>query len=251
MINPVCSIFFHNYYGSHASWMDYFAKTISFPSNLYYNMVEDSMYNLADAEKIFTGGFKPGQQNQINKVIVRQSSNKGKDIGGKMVLLDACSQLNLPTRYGLFLHDKKSPYKANNTTWTTNLLAIAEDGFSRKALRLFEDHPNTGIVTATGNTSNEYDHGMQSFKSNNNVLLTELQKRFAISTDSFQYVTGTMFWFRMEPISQFFKKYPPLQIREMLEQGNIMDEYAGTYTHSWERLLCWIITGQQYSIKTI
>ncbi len=251
MLQPVCSIFFHNYYGAHQAWLDYFEKTLSFPANLYYNLAEDSIYNIDSAEQQVLQAYQPSPGQMIRRIIVRQSPNKGKDIGGKMVLLDAYQQLQMPTPYGLLLHDKKSPYKANNTVWADNLFAIASKDFSNRALQVFADEPTTGIITATGNTADEYDHGTGLFKSNNRSLLPGLLEHYQIKPATYQFATGTMFWFRMAPAAIFFKKVNPLAIRAQLETGNITDEQAGTYTHSWERLLSWMITAQHYLIKTI
>jgi len=248
---PPCSIFFHNYYGSHESWMNYFTKNLTFSANLYYNMVEDSMYNRDLVESSFFNQYQPASNDSVKKLVVRQSSNKGKDIGGKLVLLDAFQRLGMQTKYGLFLHDKKSPYKVNSTTWAKNLFTIATPPLSQLALQYFEDNPRVGIVAAKGSITDDYDYEEKSFKTNNRLLLPVLLDQFAIKPASFQYVAGTMFWFRMTPVNLFFEKHAPLKIREMLEQGNVMDEYKGTNTHSWERLLCWIITGQNYTIKTI
>jgi lipopolysaccharide biosynthesis protein len=249
-MKPLCSIFFHNYYGANQSWLDYF-ENISFPANLYYNIAEDSLYNTEPGSLDFSSHYKTGNSTHLKEVFFRQSPNQGKDIGGKLVLMDAYQKLGLQTEYGLFLHDKKSPYKANSETWASNLLKIAEKGFAENALKLFKNKPGTGIVTANGNTGNEFDYAANDFKSNNKILLPELQKMFDINPTDYGYVNGTMFWFRMEPLTNFFQKNPPLQIRAMLEKGNVSDEYQGTYTHSWERLLCWIITSQNYTIKTI
>ena len=248
MASALCSIFFHNYYGSHQSWLAYFKKNISFPVNLYYNITEDSIYNLDTAIADFRDN---ADSSNINNIFILQSPNKGKDIGGKLVLLDAYQKLGLQTEYGLFLHDKKSPYKANNETWADNLLKIAERSSAENALKLFNNKKDTGIVAANGTVGNEFDYAANSFRSNNKLLLPELQNQFGIHPTDFKYVNGTMFWSRMKPLEVFFEKNTPLKIRAMLEKGNVSDEYAGTYTHSWERLLCWIITGQHYTIKTI
>lgn len=249
-MSPLCSIFFHNYYGSHPSWMNYFEKNISFPAYLYYNITEESIYNTEQATADLCS-YKPNVNGNLKKIIVRQSPNKGKDIGGKLVLLDAFLKLGMQTEYGLFLHDKKSPYKANNQTWANNLLKIAEKSFSEQALALLKNKQDTGIVTANGNIGNEFDYTTNHFRSTNKQLLPELQNMFDIHPLDFWYVNGTMFWFRMEPLVNFFEKNAPLKIRAMLEKGNVTDENLGTYTHSWERLLCWIITSQNYTIKTI
>ena len=249
-MNPICSIFFHNYYGNHKYWLDYFIEKIKIPSILYYNVVSESIYNLDENINEIVELSK-AEKGNICKIVFRQSSNKGKDIGGKMLLLDSYQKLGMGTEYGLFLHDKKSLYKANNTTWANELFKIIEPNFQKKTLQLLIENKNIGIVAAPGSLINEYNESLKLFTSNNKVILSLLQDRFNIFPTSFQFVAGTMFWFRMQPINNFFKINLPLQIRESFESGNILDQYSGSHTHSWERLLCWIITMQKYKITTI
>ena len=58
-----------------------------------------------------------------------------------------------------------------------------------------------------------------------------------------------MFWARATPILSFFGDHPPLDIRKTLEKKNVMDDFGGTITHAWERLLSWLIFAQGYTIK--
>ena len=246
------SVFFHNYYGDHAYWMNFFTKNTAIPFNLYYNIVADSIYNTeTPASDFFYDYSDASASTVIRNLVVRQSSNKGKDIGGKLVLLDAYQRLGDTTEYGMFLHDKRSPYKANSETWASNLFKIAEPAFSKRALQLFSVEPGIGIITASGNVRNEYSDTSKSFISTNKLLLPGLQEEFGVSPPLFNYVPGTMFWFRMQPVKLFFQKHPPLEIRKTLESGNVTDELKGSHTHSWERMLCWIISSQGYQIKTI
>ena len=249
-MKPICSIFFHNYYGNHKYWLDFFVKKIKIPSILYYNIVNESIYNLEENINEIVN-LTEADTGHICKIIFRLSSNKGKDIGGKMVLLDSYQKLGMETELGLFLHDKKSIYKANNITWANELFKIIEPDFQNKALQLFTENINIGIVAAYGCIVNEFNESLKLFTSNNKVILSLLQDQFKIFPNNFQYVAGTMFWFRMKPISYFLKSNSPLQIRESFESGNIIDQYTGSYTHSWERLLCWIITMQKYKISII
>lgn len=248
-----CSIFFHNYYGSSRDWIDFFSKNISVPFNIYYNLVEDSIYNTDLSVNNYHQNTSQlgGLNNTTNQVFFRKSSNKGKDIGGKMVLLDTYIKLNLTTEFGLFLHDKKSLYKANNKAWADKLLKIAGESFSQKVQTIFQNKPAIGLITASGNVMDEYNAASESFVSTNAKLLPQLQQQFNINPPGFNYIAGTMFWFRMKPIENFFKKYPPLIIRETLEDGNVTDEYTATNTHCWERLLSWIITAEGYKINTL
>jgi len=248
-MKPSYSIFFHNYYGDHDFWINFFEEKLQFATILYYNIVTDSIYNFElEKNKVFAD-FKI--KKNIQKIIFRYSPNKGKDIGGKLILLDAYLRLNLETDYGLFFHDKKSPYKVGSEVWSHNLFKIAEPSFFQKAIKLFENNSNVGIIAAKGNLKNEWNIDTKTFISNNNLLLTQLQNQFKIFPRNYQYVAGTMFWVKMQPLTIFFNNFAPLLIRELLEKGNVSDESFGTYTHCWERLFCWIVSMQNFKIKTV
>ena len=250
-MKPICSIFFHNYYGEHEYWIDFFSKNITIPSILYYNIVSDSIYNLnEDAAQIFKT-LQPNPKNNITQIILRLSNNKGKDIGGKLILFDAYQKIGIETEYGLFLHDKKSIYKANNITWANDLLKIAAPDFQIKVFALFAKNADIGIITASGNIINEYDAGLKTFRSTNKLLLNQLLHSYNISPRNYEYVAGTMFWFRIMPLNIFFTKNNCLQVRELFENGNVTDQYAGTFTHSWERILSWIFTLDGHKINII
>ena len=252
-MTSVYSIFFHNYYGRLAYWLDFFSKNTTSPSTLYYNIVDESIYNQkilqTDLNTVSNG--EANKNAALNNIIYRHSSNKGKDIGGKMVLIDSYLKLKSPTPYGLFLHDKKSLYKANNIIWANNLLKIAEANFSKRVFKIFNDDPQIGIIAGNGSLKNDYDFNDQSFTGTNKVLLPQLQEKFNIYPSSYNYIAGTMFWFRMKPVEDFFLLNDPLLIRAMLEDGNVSDEISESNTHCWERLLSWIITSQGYKINTI
>jgi lipopolysaccharide biosynthesis protein len=249
MSHAKCSIFFHNYYGRHNYWINFFAERINIPFNLFYNIVEDSIYNLGDEHFLKEG--KNLTDSQINKFFLRKSANKGKDIGGKMVLLDAYLRLNEKTEYLVFLHDKQSPHTIHGSEWQKKLFRIADPGFAEKAIDCFTKEDKIGIIAGKGNIRNEYDIASGSLAGNNSERLKDIQSEFGISTSSHDYIAGTMFWVRSEPVEIFFKAHNPLEIRKTLEEGNVMDEDNGTTTHAWERLLCWIILGQGYKIKEL
>ena len=40
-------------------------------------------------------------------------------------------------------------------------------------------------------------------------------------------------------------------LRKQLENGNVIDNFSGTVTHSWERLLSWIVTSNKMFITGI
>lgn len=246
-----CSIFFHNYYGRHEEWIKFFSQNLTVPFNLYYNIVSDSIYNLADSYSLTEQTSQPLPASNLKQIIFRKSPNQGKDIGGKLVLLEAYLHLQQTSDYIIFLHDKKSPHQVLGSQWSEKLFTIIKDTFTDKAIDLFNNSPETGIIAGSESIQNEYNHDTGDFFSNNNARIKELQNIFSIDTTNYSYVAGTMFWARSAPLQKFFTKYNPLEVRKLFEKGNIMDENKGSNTHAWERLLCWIITAQGYSIKGI
>jgi lipopolysaccharide biosynthesis protein len=265
-MDPVtCSLIFHNYYGQHENWVRFFSEKITVPFTLFYNVVEDSLYNqeengLYNQEEDSLYG--PDQYHRLSdrlyrsvsgpwlkKIVLCRSPNQGKDIGGKLVLLDALMQEPPDGGYIVFLHDKRSPHKIQSQQWADQLFGIIEPEFVRKALSLFDRKKDLGLIAAAHSIHNEYDPSLRSFISNNGSQLTRLRQELNILNKDYRYVAGTMFWARAAPLLDFFGRFPPLDIRKTLEKGNVMDETAGSITHAWERLFSWLIFAQGYTIK--
>lgn len=247
-MNSTVSIFFHNYYGQHREWINFFCEKLTMPFSLFYNIVGSSIYNLEDNYASLKE-LQDIKTQHLNKLIIRLSPNTGKDIGGKLVLMDAYLHLKQESEFIVFFHDKKSPHKVQNEEWQQRLFRILDPVFIQDALAFFKTNPRTGIVTAAANIQNEYVHPRQSFTSNNHFQLTKLKTEFGINITDYRYVAGTMFWARAAPLVAFFEKNSPLEIRRSLEPGNVMDEEEGTATHAWERILSWLIVNQGYSLK--
>jgi lipopolysaccharide biosynthesis protein len=237
-MKPV-ALFFHNYYGDHESWIRFFCEKMETPFYLFYHVVGDSLYNLQE----------PPPTANLKELVVRRSPNRGKDIGGKLVLLDAYMRLGMDCDYMVFLHDKKSPYAIQNQEWKDKLFGILEPPFVAKTLACFAADERTGIVTGSVSIRDEYDYIAETFLSRNAPLLKELQQTYGIIPARYLYAAGTMFWARALPLLGFFRRYAPLDIRDTLETGNVLDHEQGTRTHSWERLLSWLIIAQGYDIK--
>lgn len=242
------SVFFHNYYGADHDWLQFFSKNFAFPFTLFYNKVAGSYTRLK--EETNHSSAKLPNAPLLQQLIIRHSTNKGKDIGGKMVLVDAYLKLNTQSDYVLFLHDKQSLHQHNGQQWKTNLFRIAEKEYQQKALDVFSKHPSVGIVASSSAIRNEWDNEQNSNHYTNSTFIENLKKAYGIHPPSLQFVAGTMFWVRASLLQSFFTTYPPLAIRATLEEGNVMDSLP-TYTHAWERLLCWMVTAQGYQIKGI
>ena len=195
--------------------------------------------------------LKPCVTPFLQQLIIRQSTNKGKDIGGKMVLMDAYLKLETKSDYLLFLHDKQSLHQHNGQQWKASLLRIAEKDYGKKAIEIFERHAQVGIVASANAIRNEWDNEQQSNYYTDSPFIEALKNKYLIHPPSLQFVAGTMFWVRAALLENFFTKHSPLAIRATLEESNVMDNSLPTTTHAWERLLCWIVTAQGYQIKGI
>jgi lipopolysaccharide biosynthesis protein len=183
-------------------------------------------------------------------VIITSSSNKGKDIGAKLLLLSACIQFNLKPDWFVFLHDKKSLQALNARTWKNDLFKIIDES-SIEAVDKVLSNPTTFGIIATENYVQTEKKQNGKFASKNGQIMDELVLKYKISCENFSYVAGTMFWAKADVLLDFFNQNDPLEIRQSLENGNVLDNFSGTYTHSWERMLSWIILSGGLTIKTI
>jgi lipopolysaccharide biosynthesis protein len=178
------------------------------------------------------------------------TSNKGKDIGGKLALIQLLLELEMEPDYLLLLHDKKSLQALNSNTWKDGLLKIISPESVAIIPEMFRRNQPVGIVcTKEYMISERYENGH--FLGVNGPVLEKFLSEYDIKPPSFAFVAGTMFWARAKPIIDFFKIYSPVAIRQRLENGNVIDNFSGTITHSWERLLTWMVTSRGYHIKGI
>lgn len=187
---------------------------------------------------------------QFPASVITISSNKGKDIGGKLLLLDACIKISFDPHWIVFLHDKKSLHALNSKTWKSDLLKIVDSTYQSEIDEIISGNNKYGII-ATHNYVLKQLREDQTFIGVNGPILDQLVQTYHINCSSYEYIAGTMFWGKATALLSFFKAHNPLLIRQTLEEGNVLDNFGGTYTHSWERMLSWIILSQGLQIKTI
>jgi len=199
----------------------------------------------------------PGKKNMAHQLsnkfpgcFIIFTSNTGKDIGAKLVMLQLLLQLEINPDYLLFLHDKKSLQALKSASWKNDLLTIIHPSKIETVLKYFAQDDQCGMIAAKKYIHKEPFEN-NSFTGKNAVLLKELMDRHHIRTNDFSFVAGTMFWARAAPMLRFFGEHNPLNIRKGMETGNVIDNFSGTITHSWERLLSWIITAQKLHIRGI
>ena len=199
----------------------------------------------------------PGRKNMAKQLkqtfpgcFVIFTSNRGKDIGAKLALFQLLLQLEMNTDYILLLHDKKSLQALKDITWKNDLLKIILPWNIETILQCFQQNKNCGLIAAKKYIITEPIENNQ-FTGMNGTLLERLLVSYDIKPASFEFVGGTMFWARATPLLEFFMRHNPLEIRKELENGNVIDNFSGTTTHSWERLLSWIVTAEKFYIKGI
>jgi lipopolysaccharide biosynthesis protein len=180
-----------------------------------------------------------------------ETTNIGKDLGGKLALIDFSINLNINVDYFVLLHDKRSPHTSLGETWRKKLFRVVEAENIHKISELFEKKKRIGIVAASEFITNEYSQKDDNFDCNSNLILKQLISEYGFTNIKYDFVGGTMFWVRSEIIVSFFKRYNALKIRATLEKGNVLDNEFGTNTHAWERMLSWIAGSQGYNIQGI
>lgn len=247
--DQILSVFFHNYYGEDYKWISFLLKEIAVPFNLFYTYVSNSHPRL-NQESSLDIFFKKRPAN-LKRLVVRSTTNKGKDIGGKLVLMDAYLKLGIRSDYLLLLHDKHSPYHSNSMQWQKELFRIVEKQISEAVFAAFCNDPQIGIVASQKAIRHESDNDERRDAYTSSAFINTLRSRYGINTSSLKYVAGTMFWVRAPLFEEFFSIHNPLDIRRELEEGNVLDADQPTHTHSWERLLCWLVTSKGYKIKGV
>lgn len=212
-----------------------------FQTTYFFNISSDTPNQLEVRETLLS---------QFPGAIVTISSNKGKDIGGKLLLIRACIEIGANPDWIIFLHDKKSLQALNARTWKNDLLKIVHTDHLKTIEGIITNDRQYGIIATQNYVRKETMQG-DAFGGNNGAILSQLVKTYQINCTNYEYVAGTMFWAKAPTLLAFFQQHDPLKIRQTLEAENVVDNFTGTVTHSWERLLSWIITSQGLKIKTI
>ncbi len=208
---------------------------------LFFNICSDTPGQVEIKEKLSI--LFPGS-------LITISSNKGKDIGGKLLLIKAFMLHETQADWIVFLHDKKSYQALNAKEWRTELFKIINETNVKSIQAIIVRHPDCGIVAMRNYVRQEVIEGSE-FVGNNGRLLGQLKQQYGLNAERNEYVAGTMFWAKASCFKRFFDKYDPLAIRQSLESGNVIDNFSGTLTHSWERMFSWIVTSEGFKIKMV
>jgi hypothetical protein len=229
------AILFHNYYSPEG--IDEIRQKISLIASNAIMLLCSLPDKFADLYPL---------QREHEKFVI--AANVGKDIGGKLILMELLNTLYPDIPYAILLHDKRS-YQKHSGRWERDgLFRIIDPGKFQVIADAFESDPSLGIACATGYLRNEY-LGDGQFDTNNSVLLKQQMDKYSISDRDLRFVAGTMFWVRTSLLRDFFSAGGTLGVRGSLETGNVLDHERGTMTHCWERILSWIALSAKYKIK--
>ncbi|MBC3538717.1 rhamnan synthesis F family protein [Rufibacter sediminis] len=232
------SVLLHLYYPeSVKTVLPQISKDFLVGNKLYINLVNNAPFD----ESAF---------DNFDNLTLLKSSNVGKDIGGKLVLIDSLLTMQDNSKFWVFLHDKNSPHTTTGKFWRDSLFSIIDIKNKESILKKMESN-NVSVVTHKNYIMNEWDAQQNKFKTINNDKILELKSKYQINPSSYEFAAGTMFWAKSDPLKNFFSKYSPLEIRSTLEKGNVLDHHFGTNAHSWERLLSWIALGETKKIEGI
>ena len=236
---------------------------LAFMTHIYYDNswieIRDKLKNFNDGKNYFLFSISEGCiiRNEIIENIKETFTNAfflvtpnvGRDIGGKMTLIDLYLFLGIKSSYIIILHDKQSIHSLEGESWKNNLFKIFDINNQSRILNLFRD-PAVGIIGIKDHIVNEYNATTHTFR-NNNQLSKKLLKQFNISIENYDFMGGCIFWIKSSIIEKFFMKNNPILIRGSLEPGNVLDLHGERLTHTWERMFSWIATSDGYRVDGI
>jgi lipopolysaccharide biosynthesis protein len=251
------AIFAHIFYLDQVEvFKKYFSNLKDFKTTIWISCVFDDVQ--LEALKITPNVFKV--------------ENRGKDIGGKLMLIEEYLNVKDKSDLMIFIHDKKSLDKdpEHVANWKSDLLKILDPINIQLAYSIFKDNPKAGMIGAkewhmkAGNSISNVsyiknkpvkDH--PNFKGND-YHITEYVRKFNLNNfinHNYDFISGTMFIVRPNIYESFFIKYSPSDIISSLEQDDVKNNIFrnttvrySTRTHALERILCWIVQSQNYTV---
>lgn len=238
-ITVLCHIYYEN---SLDIIKPYLYALKKYKVNYYFNVCSETSYS----EQLVTE-----LKEAFNTAIITSSTNVGKDIGGKLVLIDTYIKLKEQADYLILLHDKISPHTSLGTRWREKLFSILEPASVDSIMQAFAKSSTTGLIAGNQLIRDEYHKNSNTYQCTSNEILHGLRNKYSITAVKHSFIAGTMFWVRAKIYEDFFSTHQPLQVRSTLEKGNIQDQEKGSFAHAWERMFSWIVYQQGFNIKGV
>ena len=183
-----------------------------------------------------------------NRVEVRQTVNRGRDMGSLLVSLR-----DVTRRYELccFYHDKKSSFCATSSVgrsfaYLISESALASPGYVQRILRLFDEEPRLGVLCAMAPHHADYYAVNARFWDHNLEPARELLSRLGLSMSAeadrvLPAAWGNVFWFRVKALAPLLNY--PWRYEDFPEEPYPVD---GSVAHAMERIHCLVAESQGY-----
>jgi len=82
-------------------------------------------------------------------------------------------------------------------------------------------------------------------------IILKTLNQLNLRLNDYSFVGGTMFWSHTKYYRPLFERIDIMDLITHFESGNVLDLEAASLTHAWERLLSYVITGQQLKITAL
>ena len=171
--------------------------------------------------------------------------NKGRDMLPFINLLKILEKFKY--QYGCKIHTKKSPYRSDGDKLRKNFLEflLGSENELKKFMEIFTGNTNTGIIAFAKMFLNLNEY-IGSNKFWLDKLLYKMGKRIFIDRYNWEFVAGSMFWFRIDSLS--FLQSLDLSDNDFEEELGQLD---GTLAHALERIIPLGITQSGLSVLKI
>jgi len=186
-----------------------------------------------------TRWLKEKIKKEFENATVIEVDNKGLDIGAFLLILEHIKAHNLNYEYLIKLHTKKSVKTAGiefGENWRKQLYKPI---FGTKYIvdAIVDKMQNNENIGMTGNLT-----WISDYEGLNKPKIEELKSLLNIKTNNKRFIGGTMFWIKYSILNKYFNVNNITKIYNLLESGYFTDYEAGTYTHSLERILGYIVS---------
>ncbi len=189
-------------------------------------------YGVDIAEEIILDEFPEAQ--------IFRCENRGRDVAPFLVVFSAIA--NLGYKYVCKIHTKKSPHIASGIEWQQDMLRklLGSRRIISKIKKAFDEHPDWGLIAPQGHVTPFSYYWALNAK---NVI--NLAQSVDIPTDpiEFEYVAGSMFWFRPQALDLLLKTdthakdFEPEPVRA-----------DGTLAHAYERFFGMVVKHSGFQI---
>jgi lipopolysaccharide biosynthesis protein len=171
---------------------------------------------------------------KCSSCFIVQTPNQGRDIRPFVIAYGVARDLGY--LYACKIHTKKSLQRDDGEIWRTQLLnsLLGSHKGVANILKRFKTDPSLGLIVPLGW---RYDLSSPNMHSGNicwlNTLLIRLSQEEMIGKYTIHFPAGSMYWFRMDALSQLLEETFVSIAEFELEAGQV----DGTLAHALERLI--------------